>query len=565
MPVVHSILVITSTPGFGEMVQQSLEETGKYKTTLVPSAMEALSCLRTRTFSLAILDADTQGQNLRSLAQALKMTQKNLCLIVIPPDNNPQHPDLGQVAFDGFLTKPFYLPDLLDTVAEGLNKKIENTPTAPLSAIKNSSIHNTTIADPTLDWLKDVTRAAQHLTRLSLESSAQAALIVRQGELWAYAGQLSQPAAQEVAAAVVRFWMDGRPPAAGKSARSLDMVRVVHLTTTGSDTLLYVTPLGRDMVLALAFDAETPFSKIRSQASRLARSLASPIESRPPVKQSPASDPPAIQMPQKPFSLSLAEADKAFDEDLEELEGELPPVNLAPLLDNVPPPDPKVQSPRRAVSQRTSLFADKPADTNFTADHTPTQPLDQSSTPAEAGPPPAVKADRPDDSASLDPFLSTLDGEPDEAGMQVVARQLRTPTPAVHGLYYVCLMIPRMPQHHLTGDLANSLAEMLSQLCLAYGWRLEHIALRPDYLEWITSVPPSTSPSYLMRVFRQQTSQRIFESFPNLRKDNPSGDFWAPGYLIMSGAQQPPAHIVNEFIQQTRQHQGASNPARPKV
>jgi REP element-mobilizing transposase RayT/CheY-like chemotaxis protein len=547
------------------MVQQSLEETGKYKTILVPSAMEALSCLRTRTFSLAILDADMQGQNMRALAQALKMTQKNLCLIVIPPDNNPQHSDLAQVAFDGFLTKPFYLPDLLDTVAEGLSKKIENTPTAPLSTTKNSPVQSTRIADSTPDWLKDVTRAAQHLTRLSLESSAQAALIVRQGELWAYAGQLSQPAAQEVAAAVVRFWMDGRPPTAGKSTRSLDMVRVVRLNNTGCDTLLYVTPLGRDMVLALAFDAETPFSKIRSQASHLARSLASPIESRQPVRLSPASDPPAIQMPEKPFSLNLVEADKAFDEDLEELEGELPPINLLPLLDNVPPPDPKVQNPRRAAVQRTSLFPEQPAGTGFIADRTPTPRLERASTPAQAGAPLPVKAERPDVTGSLAQFLTTLDGEADEAGMQVVAHQLRTPTPAVHGLFYVCLMIPRMPQHHLTGDLANALSEMFSQLCLAYGWRLEHIAMRPDYLEWITSVPPTTSPSYLMRVLRQQTSQRIFESFPTLRKENPSGDFWAPGYLIMSGAQQPPAHIVKEFIQQTRQHQGASLSARPKV
>jgi len=36
-------------------------------------------------------------------------------------------------------------------------------------------------------WLSDVTRAAQHLTRLTLGSSAQAALITRNDQLWAYA------------------------------------------------------------------------------------------------------------------------------------------------------------------------------------------------------------------------------------------------------------------------------------------------------------------------------------------------------------------------------------------
>jgi hypothetical protein len=60
-----------------------------------------------------------------------------------------------------------------------------------------------------LSWLQDATKAAQHLTRLTLESSAQAALITRKNNLWAYAGQLSQEAAKELAMTVTRHW-DGQ-------------------------------------------------------------------------------------------------------------------------------------------------------------------------------------------------------------------------------------------------------------------------------------------------------------------------------------------------------------------
>src|SRR5512143_2256305 len=57
-----------------------------------------------------------------------------------------------------------------------------------------------------LPWLSDVNTAAQHLTRLTLESSSQAALITRDNEVWAYAGELSKPSAQEVAAVMARNW-----------------------------------------------------------------------------------------------------------------------------------------------------------------------------------------------------------------------------------------------------------------------------------------------------------------------------------------------------------------------
>ena len=96
----------------------------------------------------------------------------------------------------------------------------------------------------------------------------------------------------------------------------------------------------------------------------------------------------------------------------------------------------------------------------------------------------------------------------------------------------------------------------MQETCIAFGWRLEYISVRPDYLLWIVNVPPATSPAYLMRIMRQRTSVKIFDDFPRLQKENPSGDFWAPGYLIMGGSQPPPVQVIKEFIAQTRQRQG---------
>jgi hypothetical protein len=48
----------------------------------------------------------------------------------------------------------------------------------------------------------------------------------------------------------------------------------------------------------------------------------------------------------------------------------------------------------------------------------------------------------------------------------------------------------------------------------------------------------------------------MFVEFPVLEEENPSGDFWAPGYLIMSGNQPPPGQLVKEFIRNTRKRQG---------
>lgn len=556
-----SILIATSTPGFGELIRQSLEETGKYRAVLALTAREALTCAREMPFALAILDSDMQGQSFAVFAQALKSAQNNLHLVIIPPDNDLQHPELAEVPYDGYLSKPFYLPDLLDTVAEVLNKRIERKPDLPVAGKHLLSAGDPRTSDQRLDWLQDVSRAAQHLTSLSLASSAQAAMIVRQGALWAYAGQLSQPAAQEAADAVARFWMDGRTLPVTKSAHAVDLVRVLRLNTTGREYILYATSLDTEMVLALAFDAETPFSSIRTQASFLARSLASPLDDKPHSQ-------PAHTLAAQPVSKASPDAfpvslqnlvNQPLDGDLEDLEGDLPPVDLGPLLDDVPPPNPKAQPRRLLDERRRKLLYPHPSGsvqparpvptTSVSGDRSSLVRLDQLSQPQ---PNPKLEQHLPVPQVSLP--------SPDEVGEEIYPL-----TPAVTSLYYVCLMIPRLPGHQLTGDLAAALGEMFHQLCLAFGWRLEQMIIQPDYMQWVTSVPPTTSPSYLMRILRQQTSRRIFETFPALRKENPSGDFWAPGYLIMSGAQLPPQHIVQGFIHHTRQHQGAQFPMRPKV
>jgi REP element-mobilizing transposase RayT len=61
-----------------------------------------------------------------------------------------------------------------------------------------------------------------------------------------------------------------------------------------------------------------------------------------------------------------------------------------------------------------------------------------------------------------------------------------------------------------------------------------------------------------MRLMRTQTSERIFAEFPKLKKENPSGDFWAPGYLIMGSNQPHPPQLVRNYILEVRRRQGIS-------
>lgn len=407
--------------------------------------------------------------------------------------------------------------------------------------------------DEELAWLGDVTKAAQHLTRLTLESSAQAALITRKNSLWAYAGQLSQDAAKELATTVTRHW-DGQ--------KGSDLLRFVRLETTRAEHMLYATRLADDVVLALVFDAETPFSTIRMQAGQLVTRLSSPglTEAVEPVERQEQA--PAAYEAVPPF----------VEEDEEESDADFP--NIQSILTDVPPPSPSVEKPKTQPEQTGTMPSPSRPTKKYSRESSPAVHVgnllmsSQSDQTIEHvvedfdATMPSKSRKRPET-----PVRRPMPGELDETRphsiTEVAGRVMLEPiTPGLYNLSYACLLVPRFTSHYLTGDLSDRLSEWLPQICVAFGWRLEYLAVRPEYVQWVVNVPPSASPGYLMRVMRQQTSEKVFAEFPRLKRENPSGDFWAPGYLIMGGTQPHPPQLVKDYIKQTRVRQGVEQPRR---
>ena len=506
------ILVVTPGAGFGELICQVMEETGMYSVWCATTGNEGMEILAAHQPSLCILDADFSEGPLKKYVAAMRKKSPDLLVVLIPPDDDSvAYQDVGA---NSALSKPFYLPDLMENVEKTLKQHSMWTE-AEATAAEEQEIPLETLMETPSEapaWLQDVSVAARYLTRLSLEASSQASLVTKGDSIWAYAGELPQPAVEELAHTIGQYYIHG-----GGS----DLARFIHLDATDGEYMLYATGLGGDFVLALVFGAEMPFSKMRAQANRLAQALATPPDE------------------------SLIDKNGQMGS----LAAERPPPG-APLLDDVPPPIPNGWVPAVSEAEQARVQLD------------PLRPTaQQRGADVKVGSPDPTKA-----STSGYQGKTAVSGGPPDVGLaETIASKtakekhkitLEPVSPAMYNLTYACVLIPRMVEHHLTGELATHLADLITQLCLAFGWRLEQLSVRPDYLLWMANVPPSTSPGYLMRIIRQHTSRRLFSELSYLAKDNPSGDFWAPGYLIMSGSDFPPSQLVKDFIKDTRKRQG---------
>ncbi len=536
-----SLLIVSADTTFAQVLLHGLEQEG-YRVHITKGKGESVVRADEENSSLAFLDMDLGYRAVLDIGQALRMLKPDIKLIVFSPEEVP--PTLNELHPWMLSRKPYYLPEVLNMINDNF------TPPSKLTGTPDSH-ERVQASDPALPWLSDATKAAQHLTRLTLESSAQAALITRGDNLWAYAGQLSQGAAKELAVTVTRHW-DGQ--------KGSDLLRFVRLEATKAEHMLYATRLADDVVLALVFDAETPFSTIRTQAGQLVNRLST---------QGPEVVEPSIA--QRPLPASYDMPTEYLDD---ESSANLDIPSIADILSDIPPPRPEPgdvldneedlfhhSSPSRSreYSHESSpairvndLLVSHP-DNEETVEHV-VQDFD-ATMPSKSRPRPETPIRRP------------MPGELDETRphsiTEVAGRVMLEPiSPGLYNLTYACLLVPRFSSHYLTGDVADRVSEWLPQICIAFGWRLEYLAVRPEYVQWVLNVPPATSPGYLMRIIRQQTSEKIFTEFPRMKKENPSGDYWAPGYLIMGGSQPHPPQLVKDYIKQTRTRQGYSQPRK---
>lgn len=545
-----SLLIVTPQTSFGSMLRSSLEETGQYFVFIAGDEPTALVQLKSEDCEIAVLDVDLGMEAVLEIGNALRTIHADVELVIVSDEDLP--PELDSLRPWTLLHKPFYLPELLDMLGAA---PAEETP-EPIIEI-HPEIAMPESAD--LLWLQDVNKAAQRLTRLTLESSAQAALITRGKSLWAYAGGLSQEAANELVRLVSRNWDD---------QKGGDLLRFARLETTRAEHMLYATTLAEGVVLALIFDAETPFSTIRSQANSLARSLS--VEKTGTMKPFVAEPAPKSRLHR------LAQAD----------ESEMDFPSISSIINDIPIPIPVPQPALRMETSASPVTELKKEKVDHSALETrPSTPLAETHVFSRESSPPVrlsdlmldetvkhevdeldvtapSKVNRPDT-----PMRAPQPGELDETRphsiTEVAGRVILEPaSPGLYHLNYACLLVPRFSSHYLTGELAGHLSEWIPNICIAFGWRLEFMAVRPEYMQWVVSVPPNTSPGYLMRIMRQQTSEKIFAEFLRIKKENPSGDFWAPGYLIMGGTQPHPQQLVKDYIKQTRQRQGESQPRK---
>ena len=240
-----TLLVITPQASFGELIRQTLEETGRYRVEVTYQAADALArCRRPGGYRLIILDGDVSGPPLETLVAEIRSAQPAARLALIPPEH-PQDPQAIQsLPVDGALGKPFYLPTLAATVDRLISGGAgEAAEAAPGEA-------------STGGWPEDAAARRAELERRMERAGAIGAIFIEDEEIRAEAGCAAGDWSAGVLAALC-----GSPSPAGDAELVL-----FHPAPDGAGTALVYAILRRDAgTFALVYPSETTYSQARAR------------------------------------------------------------------------------------------------------------------------------------------------------------------------------------------------------------------------------------------------------------------------------------------------------------
>ncbi len=542
-----NILLVTPHFGFGQLLKIKLDGLGDYRVTLSSGMASALSLTSRGIYNLVILDSACADGTIARISTEIRKLNPGIRQLAILHKSQKALAGIGKIEIDEWLILPFTINALKEAVQRSLSDNVQpestNVKSYKQRAPSNSNldkpgydVRDSKNADFQIRWVLTNKAVEALLEEQMIESGAQAGLIIKDGVLWAYAGQFLQETAEKITQKLIGYWGD-RSSDGMVESKSNDLIRYIQIENYPSESLLYATNLRTNMVIAIIFTGDAQFFEIRSHVKHIVDVLIEENQALFQLYGEPLPVAPHRRDANEVESMELERAEHLTPHDIRGTGREAPQ-----LWENMGIKTRSFGSGSEFANQ--DRFDDDPhrqetfgQTEGFVGDQDGGQAQGNGTIPLEVHQAVYGGARRGIHTSLLANFtqLSTMDW---------------------HLLNYACLLIPRMPRHKIVGNVRVKLEYWIRDIAIASGWRLDYLTIRPEYLHWIASAPPNITPLTIIRQVESYTSKLVFQEFPQFALENPSQNFWAPGYVLASEFDPFTPAVIETFSNHTRHAQG---------
>jgi len=101
-------------------------------------------------------------------------------------------------------------------------------------------------------------------------------------------------------------------------------------------------------------------------------------------------------------------------------------------------------------------------------------------------------------------------------------------------LAYHFVWCPKYRKKILVGKIATFLEQEIRRIRAENAWPIGAVNIQPDHVHLFLSAPPSTAPSQIAHTLKGTTARKVFQQFPEVKKQLWGGAFWSRSYYVGS-------------------------------
>lgn len=300
------VLVVDSDEGFGFMLKDGLENSGRYGAVWVQAGSEALQAIVEQNFDLVIIDIGLPDIPPATLVKAIRDAKHGMKIMMIPMIGRDLPNEFKGLGINGVLPKPFFVGDLPNLVDKAIGQTRQHFPARPVflaqtpatanDATPATNTHDSASRDlseaglivggdgdyapavkvpivpqKTISFLRDnESEVLRLLGDLNIEVRAEAILLIAGLELIAHSGTVGQSKCEELAKLVAHSSL-----AAAQTASFLGEASGAFSQSLfeGEVYRLYTLTLTEGILLSLALSTKVPLGMLRHQSRQVAEQL----------------------------------------------------------------------------------------------------------------------------------------------------------------------------------------------------------------------------------------------------------------------------------------------------
>ena len=120
---------------------------------------------------------------------------------------------------------------------------------------------------------------------------------------------------------------------------------------------------------------------------------------------------------------------------------------------------------------------------------------------------------------------------------------------AVYDTRYHLVWAPKYRKWILRGDLREFVETVFKEIGSANEFEIEAMEIAEDHVHIFLGFPPRYSISQVVQRFKGRSARKIFQVFPDVKKELWGGEFWEDGYFARTVGDKVTKDLIKKYIE----------------